>query len=461
MNPASRTSHQPAITGGQGKTVTGTLLATSFGFIVVQLDVTIVNVALPEIGSSLKTGVSGLQWVVDAYTLSFAALLLTAGAAGDRFGSRRVFNSGLLLFCLASLTCALTHSVDVLIAARCIQGAGAALILPTSLALLSHACAGDPVVRSHAIGWWSAIGGAVSAMGPVAGGLLTTAFGWRAIFLVNFPVCLLSLWATYRYVAETPTEQSKSFDMPGQVLAILFLFLLTYSVIEAGAEGWLSPEIWAGLALALAAALLFVARETRTAEPMIPLSLFRNSVLTIAVLLGLLSNLTFYALIFILSIFFQSVKGYSPTQTGLALLPFTVIMIANVASSRLTGYFTPRITVAGGGILCVLSFLLLHGLEKDTPYYVVMLSMIFLAIGSGISTPALTSAILGNVPSTRSATASAIFNVSRQVGSALGVALLGALIVGATESMTAGARLAFDISVVLRVAGVILAALFL
>lgn len=461
MSPASRTSHRPTIAGSADNSVTGTLLATSFGFIVVQLDVTIVNVALPEISSSLQTGVSGLQWVVDAYTLSFAALLLTAGAAGDRFGSRNVFNSGLILFALASLTCALTQSVDVLIAARCLQGAGAALILPTSLALLSHACAGDSAARSHAIGWWSAIGGAVSAMGPVAGGLLITAFGWRAIFLVNLPVCLFSLWATYRFVAEKPVEQSKSFDMPGQILAILFLFLLTYSVIEAGVKGWFSTDIWAGLGLALTAALLFLAREARAKEPMIPLTLFQNSMLTIAVLLGLLSNLTFYALIFILSIFFQSVKGYTPTQTGLALLPFTAIMIANVASSRLARYFTPRITVAGGGILCVLSFMLLHGLERDTPYYVVMVSMILLAVGSGISTPALTSAILGNVPATRSATASAIFNVSRQVGSALGVALLGALIVGSIDNMTAGAQLAFDISAILRVVGVILAAFFL
>lgn len=461
MNPSSRTSHRQTVSGSTGNTVTGTLLATSFGFIVVQLDVTIVNVALPEIGSNLTTGIKGLQWVVDAYTLTFAALLLTAGAAGDRFGSRNVFTGGLLLFCLASLTCALTPSVDILIAARSLQGAGAALILPTSLALLSHACAEDSVARSHAIGWWSAIGGAVSAMGPVAGGLLITSFGWRAIFFVNIPVCLFSLWAIHRFVAETPKTGSKSFDLPGQFLAILLLFLLTYSVIETVEKGWLAAEVWAGFGMALFTGLLFVIRENRTAEPMIPLSLFRSPVLTIAVILGLLSNLTFYALIFILSIFFQNVKGYSPTETGLALLPFTVIMIANIASSRVAGYFSARLTVAGGGILCVLSFVILHGLDRDTPYYIVMLSMILLAIGSGISTPALTSAILGNVPSSRSATASAIFNVSRQVGSALGVALLGGMIIGNIDEMTEGARLAFDISVFLRMAGVVLAALFL
>lgn len=461
MTSSSRTSHRHTASGSTGNSVTGTLLATSFGFIVVQLDVTIVNVALPEIGSSLRTGITGLQWVVDAYTLTFAALLLTAGAAGDRFGCRFIFNGGLLLFCLASLTCALTPSVDILIAARSLQGAGAALILPTSLALLSHACSGDSVARSHAIGWWSAIGGAVSAMGPVAGGLLITSFGWRSIFFVNLPVCLFSLWATNRYVTETQKSDSKSFDLPGQFLAILLLFLVTYSVIESGGKGWLNTEVWTGLGMALFVGLLFVVRENHTAEPMIPLSIFRNSVLTIAVILGLLSNLTFYALIFILSIFFQSVKGLTPTETGLALLPFTVIMIANVASSRLAGYFSARLTVAGGGILCVLSFVLLHGLEHDTPYYIVMLSMFLLAIGSGISTPALTSAILSNVSSSRSATASAIFNVSRQVGSALGVALLGGMIIGNTGDMTAGARLAFDISVILRMAGVVLAVLFL
>lgn len=460
MKPASRTSLKRYIPGGAGN-ITGTLLATSFGFIVVQLDVTIVNVALPEIGSSLRTGVSGLQWVVDAYTLSFAALLLTAGSAGDRFGSRNVFNAGLLLFCMASLTCALAQSVDLLIAARCLQGAGAALILPTSLALLSHACAEDSAARSHAIGWWSAIGGGVSAMGPVAGGLLITGFGWRAIFLVNLPVCLLSLWATHRFVAETQATKSESFDTPGQILAILFLFLLTYSVIEAGAKGWFSTATWTGFILALTTALLFLARESRAENPMLPLTLFRSPVLTISVILGLLSNLSFYALIFILSIFFQSVKGYTPTEAGLALLPFTVIIIANVASSRLARHFTPRMTVIGGGVLSVLSFLLLHGLEQNTPYYSIMLCMMLLAIGSGISTPALTSAILSNVPATRSATASAIFNASRQVGSALGVALLGAMMRGTIDNMTVGASLAFDISAVLRMAGVILAILFL
>lgn len=460
MNPGSWTSLRRFISGNAGS-ITGTLGATSFGFIVVQLDVTIVNVALPVIEDSLQTGVSGLQWVVDAYTLSFAALLLTAGASGDRFGSRAVFKAGLLLFGLASLMCALAQTVEVLIAARCLQGIGAALILPTSLALLSYACSEDSAARSHAIGWWSAIGGAVSAMGPVAGGLLITCFGWRAIFLVNIPVCLLSLWATCRFVAETPVTKSKSFDIPGQFLAILFLFVLTYSVIETGTKGWFSADIWAGFILAFTAVLLFLFREARTAEPMIPLDLFRNPVLTIAVILGMLSNLTFYALIFILSIFFQSVKGYSPTETGLALLPFTVIMIANIASSRLAVSFTPRITVIGGSILSVLSFLLLHGLTKNTPYFVIMLSMMLLAIGSGISTPALTSAILGNVPTTRSATASAIFNASRQIGSALGVALLGTMMAGTIEDMTVGASLAFDISAVLRVAGVILAAFFL
>jgi len=262
-------------------------------------------------------------------------------------------------------------------------------------------------------------------------------------------------------VAETPKIDSKSFDLPGQFLAILLLFLLTWSVIEAGGKGWLSAEVGIGFGMALFVGLLFVVREARTEEPMIPLTLFRSPVLTIALILGLLSNLTFYALIFILSIFFQSVKGYSPTETGLALLPFTVIMIANIASSRVAGYFSARLTVAGGGILCVLSFVVLHGLDRNTPYYIVMLSMILLAIGSGISTPALTSAILSNAPSSRSATASAIFNVSRQVGSALGVALLGGMIIGNIDEITEGARLAFDISVILRVAGVVLAALFL
>lgn len=460
MNTETHTTHSHIKNEHPAK-ITGTLLATSFGFVVVQLDVTIVNVAMPQIGTDLMAGVTGLQWIVDSYTLTFAALLLTAGVFGDRFGSRRVFTTGLILFGLASLACAVAPSIDILIIARSLQGIGAALILPTSLSLLSHACSGDSMVKAKAIGWWTAIGGMVSALGPVAGGLLTSGLGWRSIFFVNLPICLLGLWASRRYVTETVEIKNQRLDVIGQILAFLSLFFLTHSVIDAGMQGWGDKNVLVGLAIALLAVILFLINEAYVASPMIPLSLFRNRILSAAVVLGMLSNLTFYALIFVLSIYFQKVKGYTPTQTGIALLPFTVIMLANIASGYLAKHFSLRMSVIVGGLLSALSFALLHGINEDTAYLRILPSLLLLAIGSGISTPALTSAILGSVDSSRSATASAIFNASRQIGSALGVALFGILLTGSLDEMAVGAAFSFDISLLIRIAGVILAALFL
>jgi len=262
MNIASQSSRYQVTKGRVGNMV-GTLLATSFGFVVVQLDVTIVNVAMPQIGLGLGANVAGLQWIVDAYTLAFAALLLTAGAFGDRFGSRRVFSIGLVLFGLASLACAVAPSMGFLITARSAQGIGAALILPTSLSLLSHACAGDSAARTHAIGWWSAIGGMVSAVGPVVGGVLTSGPGWRTIFFVNLPICAFGLWATRRYVAETVRVTTRRLDVVGQILAMLSLFFLTYSVIEAGVQGWGAKDVLSGFAIAVSAITLLDCPQNR------------------------------------------------------------------------------------------------------------------------------------------------------------------------------------------------------
>ncbi|WP_347558723.1 MFS transporter [Robbsia sp. KACC 23696] len=433
--------------GGVGRT----LIATSFGFIVVQLDVTIVNVALPQIGTALGSGIGALQWIVDAYTLAFASCLLTAGATADRFGSRAVFIVGLTVFGAASLGCACAPTMACLIVARTLQGLAAALILPTSLSLLSHACADDAAARARAIGWWTAIGGAVSAVGPVAGGLLSTAFGWRAIFLVNVPVCAAGLWLTFRHVRETVPVAERRLDGAGQALSVVALFLMTHAVIEAGAKGWNAGAVWIGFAGAAVAGVLFLVNEACVSTPMIPLSLFANKALSASVLLGFISNLTFYGLVFVLGLYFQRVKHYSPIQTGLALAPFTVIMLANMASGHLTRRFGAKALTVAGSLLCASSFMLLHGIGPQTPYVLIFPSLILLAVGSGISTPAMTAAILDNVDASRAATASAIFNAARQIGSAMGVALFGATLLGSAATMTAGAVRAFDVSAMLRV----------
>lgn len=214
-----------------------TVAAASLGFAIVQLDVTVVNVAIPSLGHSFGSSVHGLQWIVDAYTLSFAALLLTSGTLADRFGSRRLFAYGLALFLFASLGCALAPSLAALIAARVAQGVGAAMILPTSLALITHACANDAAARVKAVAWWSATGGAISAAGPTLGGLLIDSLGWRAIFFINLPICAAGLWVTLRHVQDSAAARTRLFDPAGQIVAVLVLALLTGGIIRAGAHG--------------------------------------------------------------------------------------------------------------------------------------------------------------------------------------------------------------------------------
>ncbi|KVL56369.1 MFS transporter [Burkholderia cepacia] len=456
MNTVTR---QPA--AGDANGIGLTLAATSFGFVVVQLDVTIVNVAMPTIGAGYGTGVQGLQWIVDAYTLAFAALLLPAGTIGDRFGSRRVFSVGLVLFALASLACAAAPSIAALVLARAAQGIGAALILPASLSLLSHACAGDSEARAHAVGWWTAIGGVVSAIGPVVGGMLTSSLGWRWIFFVNLPICAIGLLTTRRHVAETIRLPAQRLDIGGQLLAIVALVFLTHAVIEAGVHGWLSAGVLSGFAVAAAAAAAFIANEARVAAPMIPLRLFRNRVLSVSVLLGIITNLTFYALIFVLSLYFQRAKGYTPTETGLALLPFTAIMLANLTSAHLARRFSRRTPIILGNVMSAVSFAWLHGVDDGTPYLHILPSLLLLALGTGMSTPAITSSILASVEPARAATASAIFSASRQIGSALGVALVGTLLAGEPTRIAADAAVSFDLSACLRLVSALLAALCL
>ena len=438
-----------------------TLAATSFGFVVVQLDVTIVNVAMPQIGISMDSDMAGLQWLVNAYTLTFASFLLTAGTLGDYFGSRRIFCYGLILFGFASAACAFAPNILILVIARALQGIGAALIFPTSLSLLSHASAGDANARHHAIGWWSAIGGVVSAMGPVIGGALTDWFGWRAIFLVNVPICLFGLWACRTYVSETVKVSSRRFDLSGQILAVLALFFLTRSIIEAGSLGWDNRMVILSFALAAILVVAFMANEMLVTEPMLPLGLFRRKGFTATIVLGGIMNMTFYGSIFVLSIYFQRARDYTPVMAGFALLPFTIIMLANLVSARLSLRFTPRVTVLVGFMLSAFAFVMLYGINATTTYWQILPALLLLAFGAGIGTPTLISMIIGSVEPQRSATASAILNTARQVGSAIGVAVFGSFISGEVIDIATGAAGAFGISAILRFVGALIAIFWL
>src|SRR6476659_9481334 len=287
-----------------------TLAAMSLGYGVVQLDVTIVNTALNSIGDSLGGGVAELQWVVSAYTIAFAAFILTAGALGDRIGAKRVFMAGFAIFTAASLACALSPNATVLIVARLVQGLAAAILVPNSLALLNHAYPDDRE-RGRAVALWAAGASLALTAGPFVGGALITLVGWRAIFLVNLPVGLGGLWLSWRYASETTRSRAREIDLPGQLAAIAALGTLAGAIIEAGAFGWSHPAVIAAFVASAAFAVLFVWRESRTVQPMLPLSLFSHRLFTLTTIVGLFVNIAIYGLIFVLSLYFQRINGLS------------------------------------------------------------------------------------------------------------------------------------------------------
>jgi DHA2 family methylenomycin A resistance protein-like MFS transporter len=407
------------------------LLAVCLGYFMVILDATIVNVALPSIGRDLGGGVSGLQWVIDAYTIAFAGLLLSCGSLGDRLGARRVFDSGLVLFTIASTACALAPSTAVLIGARAVQGIGAAMLVPTSLALL-RATYQERVERARAVGAWGAIAGVGAASGPVLGGVLVALFDWRAVFVVNLPVGCLALWLGHEYLQAPGKPQRGGTDPVGQLLGVAALTLLTAGLIEGGHAGWTSPAAVLALAAFVPAAIAFVTVESRVREPMLPLTLFRNHSFSGASFVGLAINLGFYGQLFAISLYFQHVRGYSALATGLALLPEGIfVAAASALSGRVTGRVGPRLPMLIGLTLGGAGFAGLAVTGRQTSYLVLAGPLMAAGFGMALTMPAATTAVIEASPARRVGVASGVLNAARQAGGAIGVALLGTLISGA------------------------------
>jgi MFS transporter, DHA2 family, methylenomycin A resistance protein len=401
------------------------LAAICLGFLMITTDTTIVNVALGPIVHDLGGSLAGAQWIVSGYTIAFATFLLSAGALADRIGSRLAFLGGLALFGLASAACAAAPSMGALIAARAIQGLGAAALMPCSLALITHTFPAGPE-RRGALAAWGGISSIGLAAGPVLGGALVDSVGWRLIFLVNLPIAALALAGVVAYVTETPRHRHP-FDLPGQALIVVALGGLSAGFILAGSLGWGAAATLALLAVGVLAALGFWRVERAVAAPMIPPELFRRAQFRAVVTVGGIYNFCFYGNLFVLSLFFHEELGLSPFDTGLALLPLTLVIgVIAFNSGRLIGCigeWPAMIWSLGAGALGAAVLAVFGG---DSTAVTIVCTLPFAAVS--LTMQAMTALAMEGVPSERIGLAAGVQNAARQAGGALGVALLGTLL---------------------------------
>ena len=427
-----------------------TLAAMSLGYVVVQLDVTIVNVAINAIGASLGGSLADLQWIVNAYTITLASFILTAGALGDRIGAKRVFVLGFLIFVASSLACALAPNLPVLIVARLCQGIGAAILVPNSLALLNHAYPNE-AERHRAVGIWAAGASLSLTAGPLLGGALIALVGWRSIFFINLPVGLAGMWLAWRYACETPRLPGRTLDLSGQAAAVLALGALAAATIEGGQHGWLDPLVDAGFVAFAALTAAFLAIELRSKAPMLPLSLFRKPAFGATSAAGLLVNVAAYGLMFVFSLYFQRLNHLSPLSTGVAFAPMMLaILLANLIAARVTAAIGARLSISVGLAIMATSCIGLLWIRQGSSYWWVGPQLTALGAGVGLLVPPLTATMLGSAAKKFSGVASGVLNAMRQTGSVLGVALFGSLLSG-TDGFIPGAKMSLMIAAAVSV----------
>jgi EmrB/QacA subfamily drug resistance transporter len=434
-----------------------TLGAVSFSLFMIMLDNTIVNVALPSIGRGLAMQVSQLEWVVNAYTLTFAVLMLTGGRLADLYGRRLIFEIGLAAFTLSSLACGLASNSETLIAARAFQGAGAALMMPATLSIISAAF--PPEERGTAIGIWAGVSGSALAIGPLLGGLLTEHVGWNWIFFVNVPVGAIAFAASFFLIAESRSATAdRNLDLPALVTSAGGLLALTYALIEANKYGWSSNLILGLFAAAAALIGAFVAIEWRRRRPMLDLHLFANRTFTGANVAALLVSLAMFGIFFFVSLYMQNVLGYSPVHTGLFFLPMTILVVLSApASGRVTDLIGPRWPIAAGMALLAVALLLFSRLGTHAGFTDMLPGMLVGGLGMGVAMGPMTVAALSAVSVDRSGVASGVLTTSRQVGGTLGIAVMGA-IVAASAGFVDGFQHALETGAAIALAGAVLSA---
>jgi EmrB/QacA subfamily drug resistance transporter len=408
-----------------------TLAAVSFGLFMIMLDNTVVNVALPSIQRDLGTDLSELQWIVTGYALTFAALMLIGGKVADAYGRRLIFVVGIAVFTAASLWCGLAESGDMLIAARVLQGVGAALMNPATLSII--AATFPPHQRGTAIGIWAGVSGLALAIGPLVGGLITDHLDWSWIFFVNVPVGILAIAASFLFIDETRDQTHERLDLPGLAASGIGLFALTYALIEANTYGWGSARILGAFVLAGAALLAFVLLERHQRAPMLPLELFRNPTYTGANLVILLVALAMFGVFFFVSLYMQNILGYSAVQTGAAFLPMTIliILIAPIAG-RASDRIGSRGLLTAGMILVAVQLVYFSRLTEDSSFWNLLPALMVGGIGMALTMTPSAAAATRSVPVDKAGVGSAVLNSARQVGGTMGIAVMGAIVASAT-----------------------------
>jgi EmrB/QacA subfamily drug resistance transporter len=396
--------------------------------LILSMDVTIVNVALPTIQRELHAGLAGLQWLLDAYTLVVASFLMLSGSISDRFGRRRVFLTGLSIFTFASLLCSQAATIEQLIGFRVLQGLGASMLNPVALSIIANAFP-QPKARAWAVGVWGAVAGLSLGIGPVIGGALTEATGWRSIFWINVPIGVAAALLAARFVPESKAARTRAFDPVGQALVLIGLSTLTCGVIEGPHAGWRSAMIL-GLFLTAAAALVaFVLYEPRRRDPLLDLRFFHSVSFSTATLLGLSSFSCFAGFLFLSALYLQQVRGFSAFHTGLFTVPLAIMMIVCAPSSgRLVGNYgtQPSLLAAGGGFM--LSSLMLTRLAPHTSIGWLLAVYALFGVGLGMVNPAISNSAVAGMPLSQAGVAAAIASTSRQVGAAIGIAVSGTVV---------------------------------
>ncbi len=404
------------------------MIFIAVSLLVISIDNTILNVALPSISHSLGASASELQWIIDAYVLVFASLLLTMGALGDRIGRKRSLQIGLLLFALASLGCALSTTTAMLIIARAFAGIGAALIMPATLSIINASFPANE--RARAIAIWAAIFGLGIGVGPLTGGLLLRFFSWQAVFFINLPIVTVAMIGGRAFIAESRDEHAPALDLPGVLLSIAGLFALVFGIISAGEFGWTAPQVLGAFGAALVLLTLFSIWESRAPNAMLPLRFFANPSFTLANTALVLMTFTLFGLVFMLTQYFQSVLDYAPLVAGIVQLPVAIaLMIVSVRSARIAKQFGTKRTVATGALLAGVALLYTRfTVDVDTPYWLIFIGQVVFASGLGLIISPATNSVMQSVPVRKSGIGSAMNDMTRQVGGALGVAVLGSIL---------------------------------